>query len=130
MHPPKTMLYILGIAALTLAPSISARASTKPMFYHAVGIVDAVQNRGKVLVIEHEDIPSLMKGMTMAFEVSDTKLSEGIHAGDHIRFTLEREGHRFPVVAVHRFIPKKSHATVKALSARRRSADPMKGTKN
>ena len=59
------------------------------------GVVLDVHDDGRI-VIEHGDIPGLMKAMTMEFEV-DPALLEGIEAGDRVTFVIEAEGGRYHV---------------------------------
>ena len=50
-------------------------------------------------MIEHGDIPGVMKAMTMEFEI-DPDLLEGIDAGDRVTFAIEAEGGRYHVTAI------------------------------
>jgi protein SCO1 len=56
--------------------------------YEMRGQILAVDRARNELTVRHEDIPGVMSGMTMAFEVEDAKLLEGRSPGDMIRATL------------------------------------------
>jgi Cu(I)/Ag(I) efflux system protein CusF len=59
------------------------------------GVVLQVHGDGRV-VIEHGDIPGVMKAMTMEFEV-DPALLEGIEPGDRVEFRIADAGGRYRV---------------------------------
>lgn len=59
------------------------------------GVVVATHDDGRI-VIEHGDIPGVMKAMTMEFEV-DPALLQGIESGDRVTFAIEAEGGRYHV---------------------------------
>ena len=59
------------------------------------GVVLATHDDGRI-VIEHGDIPGVMKAMTMEFEV-DPGLLKGIESGDRVTFAIEAEGGRYHV---------------------------------
>jgi Cu/Ag efflux protein CusF len=59
------------------------------------GVVLETHDDGRI-VIEHGDIPGVMKAMTMEFEV-DPGLLVGIDSGDRVTFAIEAEGGRFQV---------------------------------
>jgi Cu/Ag efflux protein CusF len=59
------------------------------------GVVRKVHHDGRI-VIEHGDIPGVMKAMTMEFEV-ETGLLEGIEPGDRVAFRVAHEGGRYRV---------------------------------
>ncbi len=56
--------------------------------YPLVGEVVAIDRLGHQLVIRHEDIPNLMKGMTMPFTVKDPAILDRVQVGQHIKATL------------------------------------------
>ena len=51
-------------------------------------------------VIEHGDIPGLIGAMTMAFEVPDPKLLEGLRSGQLVDFELEYSEGRYQIVKI------------------------------
>jgi Cu/Ag efflux protein CusF len=82
-------------AAITAAPG-SGRSWT------ARGIVRWIEPTPATVVISHEAIPGLMDSMTMAFEVANPRLLDGLGAGDRVRFTLEVEGRRLRLIQIAR----------------------------
>src|SRR4051794_7844535 len=58
--------------------------------YDVKGKVVAVDPVKPAVTLDHEDIPGLMKAMTMEFRVEDPKALEGIKAGDQVRGRLKK----------------------------------------
>src|SRR3974390_2304260 len=84
------------IIALLLVISLVG-CSRKPAGkrYGLQGRVVAVDVAGRELTIAHRDIPGLMEGMTMPFQVSDkdTWVFKSIAPGDQVRATLVLADH-------------------------------------
>ncbi|HTB22573.1 MAG TPA: copper-binding protein [bacterium] len=112
----KPLFFLLGLACTCCMP----RAALAAELFHGRGVVIEIKDKGAVLVIEHEDIPGLMKAMTMPFELADPSLSKGVKVGDTIRFTLEHKGHFWPIIAL-----KKTKTRKPALSKTPESAPTM-----
>lgn len=75
-------------------------AAGGPEAHRARGILREIQADRARVVIEHEDIPDLMMAMTMAFEVPDWELVEGLAPGQAVDFSVvQREG-RFLIVRI------------------------------
>jgi Cu/Ag efflux protein CusF len=68
------------------APAAAAPAAAKN--YPIVGEVMGFQGEGKAVILKHQDIPGLMKGMTMGFELADVKLGQGLKKGDQVEGVL------------------------------------------
>lgn len=51
------------------------------------GVVQEVREEGKVLVIDHEEMPGYMRAMIMPFRVKDPAQAAGLEPGDEIEFT-------------------------------------------
>ena len=62
---------------------------TKAPRYEVKGRVVEVSDDGGSLTVAHERIDGLMEPMTMPFQLSSPKLSEGIGKGDEIQMSLE-----------------------------------------
>jgi Cu/Ag efflux protein CusF len=68
----------------------------------AQGIVRGVFPQKKVLYLTHEDIPGLMPSMTMGFHTEDPELTRGLAPGDQVRFTVQKTGTEYLVVALRK----------------------------
>ena len=56
----------------------------------------------KVVTLDHEDIPGLMKAMTMEFSVSDSKVLDGLQAGDAVRGKLRSDAGAYTVTSLEK----------------------------
>lgn len=68
----------------------------------ARGVVQSVIPESNVLVLTHEEIPGVMPSMTMSFRTTNSKLYDGLQAGDVIRFTLKGIPPNVTIVAITR----------------------------
>ena len=63
--------------------------------YSVTGVVKELKPDGRMVVIQHEEIPNYMKAMTMPFEVRDTNELAGLKPGDQVSFRMlvtEKDG--------------------------------------
>jgi protein SCO1/2 len=60
--------------------------------YPIKGKIVSVDAAKPAVKLDHEDIPGLMKGMQMTFDVSDARLLEGLKAGDDVQGQLKVDG--------------------------------------
>ena len=68
---------------------LSACGARDETVQHSVrGEIVRVADGGRSLVIDHEDIPGDMGAMRMTIPVQDAAQSQGLAAGDRIRFEL------------------------------------------
>jgi protein SCO1/2 len=82
--------------ASTNSPPVAASSGAHP----GSGIVRELRpDRGQA-VIEHGDIPGLMGAMTMAFEVPDPKLLEGLQSGQLVDFELEYNDGHYQIIKI------------------------------
>jgi Cu/Ag efflux protein CusF len=88
-----------GLAGLLL---LSGCAAPKPETHSSTGVIQEVQQGGKVLVIAHQDFPGFMKAMTMPFETVDPKMAEGLKKGDKVAFTLTRQEDQYPITEIQK----------------------------
>ena len=58
--------------------------------YDIKGKVTDLAPAKPAVTLDHEDIPGLMKAMTMEFRVEDAKLLEGLHVGDLVQGRLKK----------------------------------------
>jgi Cu/Ag efflux protein CusF len=66
------------------------------------GIVRGVFPEKGLIYISHEDVPGLMPSMTMGFRAEDPNLTRGLAPGDRVRFTAEKTGNKYTVIALHK----------------------------
>src|SRR3954462_9773853 len=96
------------LVTLLIAASAMVCGCARPQQYQLRGQVLAVDRARLEVTIKHEDIRGLMPGMTMPFKVSDSRLLDGLEAGDLVNCTLvvkestgylaslQRTGHEAP----------------------------------
>ena len=65
------------------------------------GVVRGLLSEENQIEIEHEDIPGLMPGMTMSFDVSDPALLYGIQVGMDVEFQIRKRGRAFEIFEVN-----------------------------
>lgn len=83
---PLIMLTILGITAC--APKEDSSDPNLKTF-DVKGVLLRVENEGRTLIIDHEEMPGYMGAMTMPFRVKDTAESKKAEPGDEITFTYK-----------------------------------------
>ncbi len=69
------------------------------------GIVQGVDAEGRKVILDHGDIPGLMKAMTMTFEVAPGVALEGLEAGAEVDFKVKEEGGTYTVTEIRRSGP-------------------------
>src|SRR5229473_2936795 len=87
----------LGLLAVTVPFFLAGCKGDDPKssevkLYPIKGKVVSVDAAKPAVKLDHEDIPGLMKGMQMTFDVSDAKLLEGLKAGDDVEGQLKVDG--------------------------------------
>lgn len=84
--------FLLGTLMLA---GCSREDESKEKIYPIVGTIFAIEPAKKWVILDHEDIPGLMKAMRMTFEVEDPAVLEGKKVGDTLRCRLKvtAEGH-------------------------------------
>lgn len=68
--------------------------------YDVKGKVVALDREKKVVTLDHEDIPGLMKAMKMDFTVEDVKVLDGIAAGDSVAGKLKADGGNYVLTSL------------------------------
>jgi len=92
----KTRLCTLALAvALALMACGGSASSDHP----GRGVVVSVDAAKGEVTLDHEDIPGLMKGMTMTFHAEPSLLA-GVEAGQAVDFRVREEGGRYVVTAI------------------------------
>ena len=88
------------MTAAVLCACGGGEPSPVPVSHEGVGIIKGVKSEGKVLIIEHGDIPGFMEAMTMPFALENASVGLGFKAGDKIRFTLTEKGGDWPITKI------------------------------
>jgi protein SCO1/2 len=90
-----TLRSLLAALALPLAlAGCSGGSTSAPQGgdggYDLKGKVTALAPAKPAVTLDHEDIPGVMKAMTMEFPVADAKLLEGLKVGDSVQGRLKK----------------------------------------
>lgn len=91
-----TAVLVTGCQNSSSSPSSNAKV------YDVKGKVVALDADKKVVTLDHEDIPGLMKAMTMEFTVSDSKVLDGLKAGDAVQGKLKSESGQHTVTSLEK----------------------------
>jgi mono/diheme cytochrome c family protein len=94
------MLFALATAFSACFRSIEKQTMTVidgPKTYSSTGTVVSTDLAERQIAIAHEDIPGLMKAMTMDFKVKDAVMLDGLKGGDKVAFDLEKDGKEMTV---------------------------------
>jgi len=89
-------LQIFGLIAMALfmagigCQNSDSRNAAEDRQYDIRGKVVTVDAASGKVTLDHEDIPGLMKAMTMEFTVQDPKLLVGLKAGDKVQGRLKK----------------------------------------
>src|SRR5215468_2678791 len=90
---PIPFLCAICVSAVLLLPACSKKPSGKR--YELEGRVVAVDSVSRLITVAHQDVPGLMPGMTMPFQVAKSEdwIFGKIAPGDHLRATLVMTDH-------------------------------------
>lgn len=70
--------------------------------WSAHGVVRVIAPDINRIIIDHEDIPGLMEGMTMSFEPDDPTMLNGLAPGDPVRFILRKKDERLRLISIEK----------------------------
>jgi Cu/Ag efflux protein CusF len=93
-------LRLLGLFAALLAPALLAaeksqppaeKKAVAPKRYPLRGVITSVQADRSALMVKHEEIPGVMRAMTMLFKV-DAATLKSVQKGQTITGMMSREG--------------------------------------
>jgi Cu(I)/Ag(I) efflux system protein CusF len=91
----------IPVAAETGHEAASAHAAAKAATAHGVGVVRSVDTAQGKVTLQHEPIESLgWPAMTMAFQVSDPKLLEGLAPGRKVQFAFVQKGRAYVITEI------------------------------
>ncbi len=103
------MTRLIACAALPLALVLFAGCSREGdsggKTYSFKGQVTAVDAGKKTVTVAHEEIPGLMKAMTMTFSVEDAKLLDGLTPGSGVEGMLKVASGKYTVTDLHKIAP-------------------------
>jgi Cu/Ag efflux protein CusF len=91
-----------SVACATLASIIALTACSDPAptDHPGHGIATEVDPEARTITLDHEDIPGLMKGMTMTFAVSPGVELDAIATGSEVEFVLQEAGDALTVTRI------------------------------
>lgn len=88
---------LLGLL-LAIGPAACGGASSGDHPGH--GVVTEIDAEARTVTLDHEDIPGLMKGMTMTFALAPDVALDGIHPGAKVDFRVKEENGVYTVTAI------------------------------
>ena len=92
----KRLLNLVPLAAVALIiAGCQHDASSADKLYPLKGKVIAVDVAAKTVMIDHEDIPGLMKAMKMTFSVEDAKILDGISPGSLVEGKVKHASDKY-----------------------------------
>jgi protein SCO1/2 len=93
MSFPRTQTLFPALAAAILLAGCAPKGpSPEAKRYGVTGTVVAVDPRGQMLIVKHQEIPGYMAAMTMGFVVKEAWVFNAAHPGDKIQATLVVDG--------------------------------------
>src|SRR5260370_40165992 len=99
------MRFLLMIS-ITMVPLASTGCGKgegdKEKTYDIKGTVVSLDTAKKTVELNHEDIPGLMKGMQMNFDVRDAKVVEGLKPGDNVQGRLTAKRGDYTITELHK----------------------------
>lgn len=99
----KPLLMTLTLALISLVSvGCGKRDEGRDEVYDVKGKVVSVDTAKKSVQLDHEDIPGLMKGMVMRFEVQDAKILEGFKPDDQVHGRLQVKDGRYTIIKLHK----------------------------
>jgi Cu/Ag efflux protein CusF len=91
-------LAVRTLVALALAAAVAVSGCSRQAEEGVgSGIVLAVDAAAGLVTLDHGDIPGLMTGMSMTFEVADPAMLSGLAGGEQVEFRVRHEGGRYVV---------------------------------
>ena len=89
----KKLIHLAGVLLLILTACTEKKSEESQVLkvFRVKGVVQNIQDEGRTLIIDHEEIPGYMGAMIMPFRVKDPGESKGLSAGDEILFTYTVE---------------------------------------
>ncbi len=92
-------------ASLVTIVALAACSDSPPTDHPGHGIAAEVDPVARTVTLDHEDIPGLMKAMTMTFPVAPNVDLEAIAAGSEVEFVLQNAGDTLTVTRIEPLAP-------------------------
>ena len=91
-------------AAALLAGALFLGACSAKVENHSnTGVIDAIQEGGKVVVIDAPAFPDgFMDAMAMPYDTVDPGITRGLKPGDRVFFTVTRKEGYYPITVLRR----------------------------
>lgn len=83
---------VTAFVCLALVAGADACGGASEEDHPGHGVVTSVDVGARRVTLDHEDIPGLMKGMTMTFEVAPGVPLDGVSEGMEVDFRVKYEG--------------------------------------
>jgi Cu/Ag efflux protein CusF len=93
---PKSAVWVTLVAIAVQ----SACSDPEPTDHSGRGVAQEIDPVARTVTLDHEDIPGLMKGMTMTFAVAPGVELESIAAGSEVEFVLQAAGDALTVTRI------------------------------
>lgn len=91
--------------ACATALALAACSPSAPRGYEGHGEAIEIDPAARTITLEHEEIPGLMKGMTMTFAVSPGVDLNAVDAGSEVDFRLTDDGSALTVTQIRPVAP-------------------------
>ena len=90
MSPRRIAAFVAALmCALFVIVAVQAQTPPAPRKEHAFkGKVEKVDEKGKMVTVNNENIPGWMMSMTMTYKVNKEAVLKGLKAGDNITATV------------------------------------------
>jgi protein SCO1/2 len=100
------LVIAIAISAATAGCNRNAttenRNTAAEKLYDVKGKVIALDQKKPSVTLDHEDIPGLMKAMTMEFSVADARALEGISVGDNVQGQFRKDSSGYVITRLEK----------------------------
>lgn len=92
-------------SALAVVVALAACSSPAVSEHDGRGIAVEIDRDARTITLDHDDIPGLMKGMTMTFAVAPEVALDEIEVGSEVEFVLQNAGDTLTVTRIEPLAP-------------------------
>ena len=93
------------ILTFTTALALAACSPAAPRDYEGRGAAIEIDATARTITLDHEEIPGLMKGMTMTFAVSPEVDLDAVAVGSEVDFRLTDDASALTVTQIRAVAP-------------------------